>query len=542
MKKTNSLKHWKRYVMAILCMVLSASYLTYAAVGERPERLSSVTYVSDAWVINFWNTETDHLEQDLAQIAADGFNSIILAVPWREFQPCTSPIQYSEYAFNKLNRIMNAARDQGLWVVLRVGYTWDQCQGEAPQTRYQKLLGDEAMKAAWLEYVKTLYYTVSPYENFYGGFITWEDFWNYVEDAPGQFALKQSGINEAKRIGFQAYLESRYTIEEVNRYFAPDKTFQSFDQVSIPKKDSPAYKLFFEFYDEFLNGLLKETQQVFPNLSMEVRLDIDPVNGLDGELVGAGHHQTFGCGDSTYTSLMYSVSMGQPFDRLLTAAEAVSMMEQQLNVVKAYNGGKPIYIDQLLYMDMTPGFEHNARLLEEERNPFLTSISGILRNYTNGYAVWTYRNYANNGVFNSQFALGGQGWESSRVKFVEYNGSNQALIQSNGTLSQDVGSRISSKQLFENHVRFTAYSERPAKISVTLGSKTKEVVVDGEKQFDLNFGRFEYDKVRFRAGANVYVDNISVYNFVQDGQIYDLDGQELPCAAGIRALNQMLKE
>ena len=105
-----------------------------------------------------------------------------------------------------------------------------------------------------------------------------------------------------------------------------------------------------------------------------------------------------------------------------------------------------------------------------------------------------------------------------------------------------MGSRISSKQLFENHVRFTAYSEQPAKITVTLGSKTKEVVVDGEKQFDLNFGRFEYDKVRFRAGAKVYVDNISVYNFVQDGQIYDLDGQELPCAAGIRALNQMLKE
>ena len=124
------------------------------------------------------------------------------------------------------------------------------------------------MKAAWLDYAKTLYEAVSPYENFYGGFITWEDFWNYVEDAPGQFALTQSGIDEARRIGFQAYLESRYTIEEVNRYFAPDKTFQSFDQVSIPKKDSPAYKLFFEYYDEFLNGLLTETQQVFPNLSM----------------------------------------------------------------------------------------------------------------------------------------------------------------------------------------------------------------------------------------------------------------------------------
>ncbi len=543
MRKTHFLKQWRRYAAVVLCMALSFTWLSYRdAEAAVPERLTSVTYVSDEWVINFWNTESDHLEQELAQIAADGFNSIILAVPWREFQPGTSPVQYSDYTFNKLHRIMSAARDQGLWVILRVGYTWDHCKGEAPQVRYRKLLGDEGMKAAWLDYAKTLYEAVSPYENFYGGFITWEDFWNYVEDAPGQFALTQSGIDEARRIGFQAYLESRYTIEEVNRYFAPDKTFQSFDQVSIPKKDSPAYKLFFEYYDEFLNGLLTETQQVFPNLSMEVRLDVDPVKGLDGDTVGAGHYQTFGCGSSTYTSVMYSVSMGQPFDRLLTAAEAAAMMDQQLNVVKAYNQGKPIYIDQLLYMDITPGFERNAKLMEEERNAFLTSIPDILRRYTNGYAVWTYRNYANNGVFNSQFALESQGWDSSRVKFVERGGSRQALIQNNGTLSQDVGGKISSKHLFENHVRFTADSDRPVKVSVTLGTKTKEVVVDGEGQYDLNFGRLEYDKVRFRAGGDVYVDNISVYNFVQDGQIYDLDGRELPCAEGIRKLNQMLKE
>ena len=113
---------------------------------------------------------------------------------------------------------------------------------------------------------------------------------------------------------------------------------------------------------------------------MEVRLDVDPVKGLDGDTVGAGHYQTFGCGSSTYTSVMYSVSMGQPFDRLLTAAEAAAMMDQQLNVVKAYNQGKPIYIDQLLYMDITPGFERNAKLMEEERNAFLTSIPDILRN------------------------------------------------------------------------------------------------------------------------------------------------------------------
>lgn len=530
---------WKRYVITTICMMLSAAFMSY---GAPQEQLRTVTYVSDQWVINFWNSESDHLEEELAQIAADGFNSIILAVPWREFQPGTSPVQYSKYTFDKLDRIMKAAKDQGLWVTLRVGYTWDYCQGESAKSRYSKLLGSETMRSAWLNYAKKLYQAVSGYDNFYGGFITWEDFWNYVEDAPGQFGTSKTGVDEARRIGFQKYLNDNYTLEQVNEYYAPDKSFGSFEQISIPKKDSPACKLFYEFYDHFLIELLRDTQQVFPDLSMEVRLDVDPIKGTNGEQAGASHYQTFPCADASYTALMYSVAMGYGADRVLTAAEAVSMMEQQLNLVKANNSGKPIYIDQLLYMDITPGFEHNARLGEGERNAFLTGIPGILQKYTNGYAVWTYRNYANNCIFNSQFALEGQGWDTSQVKFVQRDNSSQAQLQKGGSLSQNIGGRIASKGQFENHVRFTADSDKPAKVSVILGSKTKDVVVDGKKQYDLNFGCFEYSQIQFRADKDVYLDNIYVYNFIQDGQLHDLDGNELPCLTGIRELNRRLKE
>ena len=64
------------------------------------------------------------MEEELARIAADGFNSIILAVPWREFQPETAPVMYEEYAWKKLGGVMDAAGKQGLGVILRVGYTW----------------------------------------------------------------------------------------------------------------------------------------------------------------------------------------------------------------------------------------------------------------------------------------------------------------------------------------------------------------------------------------------------------------------------------
>lgn len=61
--------------------------------------LKSATYYSDDWVINFWNSESGNMDQELARIAQDGFNNIILVVPWREFQPGMTPCTYNQYAW-----------------------------------------------------------------------------------------------------------------------------------------------------------------------------------------------------------------------------------------------------------------------------------------------------------------------------------------------------------------------------------------------------------------------------------------------------------
>ena len=126
--------------------------------------LKSATYYSDDWVINFWNSESSHMDEELKQIREDGFNSIILVVPWREFQPSM------------------AAKAQDLKVMLRVGYTWDYYSSENVLARYEKLLYDSETKKAWLHYAKRLYEKASAYDNFSGGFITWEDFWNFAEN------------------------------------------------------------------------------------------------------------------------------------------------------------------------------------------------------------------------------------------------------------------------------------------------------------------------------------------------------------------------
>lgn len=512
-----------------------------AAAGEPPAYLRAATYVSDAWVINFWNTESDHMEEELAQIAEDGFNSIILVIPWREFQPGTSPVSYNDYAFRKLDRVMQAAEDQGLWVSLRISYTWDYYEKEESLVRFRELLGNSKLRASWLDYVEKVYQSVSGYENFFGGFMTWEDFWNYMEDADG-FGTGKNSVREAERIGYQDYLKTHCTLERINQLYEPEEEFEDYEEIYIPQRNNPGFKLLYEYYDEFLMGLLEDAQQVFPNLSMEVRLDVDPVNdGKDG-LVGADHFKTFPCQNADYTSLMYSVAMGQENrGEQISAETALSTMRAELNLVKAYNGGKPIFIDQLLYMDATEAFSHNAQLYDEERNDFLTGLPDILQDYTNGYAVWSYRNYTNNPVYNSQFALDDRGWETRRASVVEHDGSRQMKLQRGGSVSQSMGNRISGKLAHNNHVRFTAESESSVTLAVKLGKVTKEVQVQGKKEFDLDFGRLFYDEVEFEARGEVYLDNIEVYNFVQDGQLYDIDGEELSSIDAVRALNRQMK-
>lgn len=519
---------------AVVALSLTVSGIRSEAA---PSYLKAATYVSDAWVSNFWNSESDHMDEELAQIAADGFNSIVLVVPWREFQPGVLPVSYNRYAFQKLDKVMNAANAHGLMVELRVGYVWDYYNDDVVTGRFRDLLKDPSTRAAWLAYAKQIYRTASAHSNFYGGFMTWEDFWNYVEDA-ANLGKGANSRNAAKECGYQTWLKKHYSLKQVNEYYQPAEKFTSYDNVYIPARKEYAYKLFYEFYDDFLNDLLKDTQKVFPNLSMEVRLDVDPVDAQDENgQVGASHYGTFPCADAGYTSLMYSVSMGHGFGDVLSAQEAIKTMNEQLSLVRANNGGKPVFIDQLLYMDATEGFEQNARLAESHRGAFLTGIPDTLRAHTNGYAVWTYRNYTNNPVYNHQFALGTRGWNVTNGSVMERNGSSQLLLQSGGSLAQKVGHRIGGRTTHDGHVRFTADSDEPAVLTVKLGSMSQTVKVNGPKQYDLNLGRKGFYEVSFETDGDVYLDNIHVYNFVQDGQLRDIDGNELSCMGAMRTLN-----
>lgn len=503
--------------------------------------LRSATYYSDDWVINFWNSESVHMDEELARIAADGFNSIILAVPWREFQPETAPVSYEDYAWKKLDRVMEEAGKHGLGVILRVGYTWDYALPESVLPRYEGLLYDPQLKAAWLSYAERLYSQASSHENFCGGFLTWEDFWNFTENA-GNYGKGISGCRMAKRCGYTDYVREKYTLEQLGEYYGT--AFESYEQIWLPEKDSYGRRLFYEFYDSFLTELLEETQEVFPDLSMEVRLDADPVKREDGTLEGVPHWSTFGCGAASCTGIMYSVPMGFPNEgELVTAGQALQMAPVFLDQVRRYNGNKPVYVDQFLFTDNTPGFEKNARLRPEEKNTYLAGMGELFRTMTMGYGVWTYRDYGDNKLYNSQFALGLRGWSFTGGAYAEEGtDGKEAVLTSGSSISQRVRGRITGRTGTDIRVRFSLEGDDGSTVSVRAGDRIQTIRAGERRTEELVFEDETAEQLTIfcNGGGSVRVDNLSLYTFVTEGDIYHMDGSEGGCAEGIRQLNRRL--
>lgn len=503
--------------------------------------LKSATYYSDDWIINFWNSESANMDEELARIAEDGFNNIILVVPWREFQPAVSPCVYNSYAWDKLDKVMETAARHNLSVMLRVGYTWDYYGTDDVLKRYRGLMYDTSMRRAWLEYAGRLYSQASAHDNFCGGFITWEDFWNFTDDSA---SMGDTGAARklAEDSGYRAYAEENYSLEDLSEMYG--HKFDSFEDLYFPKKDSEARKVFYGFYDHFLNDLLAESQTVFPGLSMEVRLDADPVENMDGSVEGYNHFSTFPSGSASYTSAMYSVPMGFPNEsERVTANEALEKAPVFFNMLHAYSGGKPVYLDQFLFTDNTVGFEHNAQLKDEEKALYLNGMAPVLKSMTMGYGIWTYRDYGDNKLYNSQFALGDTGWRcSGGSSVVKGRNGNEAVLPHGGRIYQQIGNRMTGTTSKDTHVRFKIRAEEKSKITVQAGTQTRTMDVSGERTVDIKFANCQANdfSICLTSGSRIYVDDIQVYTYVTQGELYHMDGTEGSCIQALRLMNQKL--
>ena len=196
----------------------------------------SATFFANAWPINFWNSELDHLDNDLHQIKNDGFDSIILVIPWKEFQPGINPIQYNEYTFDRLHYVMMSAQQVGLNVYTRISYTWDfyNDANEYIFYRFFELVSNQIVIDAWMDYARTLYQQLQSYSNFKGAFLTWEDFWGILNVCDIEDNAVR--IEYAKNFKYHEWVKKQYkTVNEYNHAFSTD--YSQYESIPIPRRN-----------------------------------------------------------------------------------------------------------------------------------------------------------------------------------------------------------------------------------------------------------------------------------------------------------------
>ena len=529
-------------MLALICLLGIMIPQMNALAMEKPEYLKSVTYFGDEWPINYWGSEDKDMAANFEKIRQDGFNSIILVIPWREFQPCTNPITYNDYAFGALKRVVTAAKDNELDVYVRIGYSWDFYNDAEANIvdQFAMLLGDKEMQDAWFAYVEKVYSELSQHDNFKGGFLTWEDQWNTLGMCDEEDL--DSRLRNARDTGYQEWVNETYGLEGYNEEFGTD--YHSIEEIILPGRDEPAMYAMYEFYDCFLNVLLYHSQTYFPNLSMEVRIDWDVTYDKDGELKYFEHDNTYFCQNSDFVSLMYGIPIGyENVGERVSYTDALEKTAYVLQQLNSKSNGKGIYVEQFIFADNTPKFADNAQIKADEVDDYLLNVSEVLQEYSEGYGIWTYRNYCANMLYNSQFALLGEGWDvEGSVNFEELEPSNVCTIGKGGSLKQHIP-EIRNHFDGETYLCTFEVAEvmEAAKLEVSMGSKTQVIEVSETGKVTLSFAKNKaFDLELHVKKGQINIDNIKLYSQVQEGFLYDEEGQELSCIESLRILNQEL--
>ena len=361
-----------------------------------------------SWPINYLNAfQLASVDRELAQVAGDGFNAIVLLVPWGEIQPSlASPAVYNEVALSRLQSLVASARAHDLQVILRVPYMWSMNPGqEMPNIeRITALLFDDRVRAAFFDAIRTIdRRVVRPNSNVRFVLATWEDFY-------GATAFPDK-TPEGVRERFSMYARQRYSAKELTTLYR--RPLDGSQRVPIPNRSEPGWQVFLAYIDENISALTRRMADALSvPLSFEVRVDPDPVI-VDGRIAERYLHDgTYDVGTSDITTLYYAPYMGQAnVGERITADQAMASMRYVIEDVGHHTRNR-LFIDQLNVVFNTPGFDRSARIKDTELAAFLDRAAPYLAVETLGYGLWSYKGYYRNLFYNPAFELGLSGWEA----------------------------------------------------------------------------------------------------------------------------------
>lgn len=474
---------------------------------------------------------------DFAALRADGFDTVVLLVAWGDFQPVYSPCcGWDERAFERLHFLLDRADEAGLRVMLRLGYGWSfhPDAGDIGE-RQQRVLNDPEARAAFHAFLARIARETAG-RDIALAFLSWEDLW-----------LRR--VDDSAADDYAAYLAT----------LPPDPARPSTlpDPVRAPE-------LFHGYWDWLLTErFVAPAAALFPAFSLEARIDAEPryEPGPDGQpaITGwIGHAGMMRLPEGQPPVIYWAPFWGAANQgEQLPASRALELFDALLAQSAERSGGRPVFVDQFNVVDNTPGYEHNAIIRPAEVPAFLHAVACTMKaRDVLGYGWWTTRDYAESPLHNPAFGYGLEGWTLARADGAAPesaleglpSGDFQLALRAGDTLAQQVpprrgrlpraGDALPDRACVEAEVR------EPGTLSLSAGGDAVALAFDapGRQRRCAGLAPMPGEdglpvRLRLASGA-LALREVQVFDHVQYGGLYDLEGQPGPVLEPLRRLNR----
>lgn len=549
-----------RGALAALCVIVTAAGLALANADPagaassttHPQggktRLVAAAFFGTANPINFWSSDLSGAKAAFRQIKSNGFNAVDLVLPWGDFEPSLTPPKFNKTDFSRLDQLISLANKEHLSVLLRLSYEFDVYPNDQMSwtTRQEALYGNPAVYQAWLDYIGKVRQSVSRFHNIKAVYLSWEDFWAPVwETQAAKTPVRR--LRLATTTGYRRWLRTNYTLADVE--LAYGTKFASWAQVPTPAPDAPSYALIYKYVDwMMIHRFFADAQKRFPQLTLEARVDSDSVrNGT--QVVGTySHDATYRLPGTTTTGMYYSPYMKDPStSHNETASQAIQGLHSVLSSVASQSAGRRLYIYEFEFVSNAAIISSGAQLGSDQVVPFLRQSAPLLEQYTNGYTVWTYRDFNESPVYNPSFSVGMLGWQAQgKTKVVKPSGSTAYLSMEKGSSVTQTVPPLRLKVPSSSPVTVSVQASTTrgtSSLTLKVGSATSQVTVHPgwhTYQMQVPGTQLGTGQVTLSASGPLRVTNVQVYGFTQVGDVYRTDGSPGQALGAIRSLNHQL--
>ena len=528
----------------ILAKWFALAFFCCASVGaSSTEYIKGVTYFGSAWPINFWNSNLNRLEADFREIKDDGFNAVVLVIPWGEFQPGLDPVRYNEEAYRRLAKVCKAAKGQGHKVFLRVSYLWDMYPGrQLPNMeRINALVASDALMPAWQQYLARIGNATKSCAA--GSFISWEDFWSIIHLVEVS-ASEADSARVSRQVGFDAWARKHADKDFLAKYAAAEKRLGAYP---VPGRKSPDFRQVYRWFDDqLMDRLLPVVAKNLPFASIEARVDDDPIYDGEKQVGWYSHKKTYKVASSPLLMTYWAPAMGADNRGEVESAKKVVERFAYMQKKISDETSNKIFIEQFLFKDNTPAMSHNAVISPNEVSDFLKSIPGPMLKQTSGYALWGARDYEASTVFNGSFSLGTMDWKFAKdAKVVKSKDGSLAHLPRGASIVQTISSDRDLYRGFAKSTTLRLRASGPGIMTASYAGLTSRVQLGAKEtlvnfSFPVAFGK-NLDLVIASEDGAIRVTDVQLFNFTQVGDVRDSLGRPGRHLADIQALNRALE-